>query len=329
MLAISLQRTGGADALEPLELPDPAPGPGEVLVAVERAGVNFIDVYHRSGLYPIDLPAVLGVEGAGVVVAHGPASPGSPPPPPLGARVAWAMPLGSYATLARVPADRLVPIPEGLSSELAAAALLQGLTAHYLVHDCLPPPRTANGPRRALVHAAAGGVGLLLVQWLRELGVHVLGVVSNGDKAELAREAGADQVVLAGEVDLAEAAREFGAGRGVDVVYDSVGDATLRASLASLAPRGLLVSFGQSSGTPPPIALKELAGRSLTVMRPTLGDYVAERPELEGRAADLFTRLAENRLKVRIERVLPLAEAAIAHRLLESRATAGKLLLAP
>ena len=307
--------------LEDVALPEP--GGGEALVTVEAAGVNFIDVYHRTGLYPGALPFTPGMEAAGVVEAVGPGV----YEVEVGDRVAYAMERGSYAERAVVPAWKLVRLPESLDAEAGAAAMLQGMTAHYLTRSTYP----LAGGETALVHAAAGGVGLLLVQMAARIGATVIGTVSTEEKARLARKAGADAVILYTEGDFAEEALRLTDGRGVHVVYDSVGQATFDQSLACLRPRGLLALFGQSSGSVPPIDPSVLAtgGGSLFLTRPGLAHYAADRGELLERAGDVLHWVATGELRLRIDRTYPLSEAAEAHRALEGRQTAGKVLLAP
>jgi NADPH2:quinone reductase len=284
--------------------------------------VNFIDVYFRTGLYPRPLPFVAGLEGAGVVEALGPDA-GSLA---VGDRVAWASVSGSYATHVNAPANLLVPVPDGVPDETAAAAMLQGMTAHYLVHGV----RSTRPGDTALVHAAAGGTGLLLVQMLRAAGARVIGTCSTAEKEALAREAGADDVIRYDRTDFVEAVRALTSERGVDVVYDSVGKSTFEGSLRSLRPRGLLVLFGQASGPVPPFELRRLSELgSLFITRPTLAHYVAERAELEARAGAVFDAIAAGRLRVRIGARFPLAQAADAQQALEGRATPGKVLLLP
>ena len=322
MRAILVAEHGGPDVLRLEHVPDPEPAPGQARVRVSAAGVNFIDVYHRIGLYPVPTPYVPGVEGAGVVEAVGPDVEGVSP----GDRVAWAMVRGAYAERAVVPADRLVPLPDAVSPEDAAAVLLQGMTAHYLVHSTRP-----LGPGdTVLVHAAAGGVGLLLVQMAKSRGARVLGTVSTEEKAALALEAGAEEVVLYEREDFVPAARRFGGGRGVHVVYDSVGRATFERSLDSLRTRGMLVLFGTSSGPVPPVDPAILSTKgSLFLTRPALAHYGAAREELLARARDVLGAVRDGHLRVRVDRILPLESAAEAHRLLEGRKTAGKVLLQP
>ena len=322
MRAIRVHRTGGPDVLQLEELPDRRPGPGEALVRVEAAGVNFVDVYARTGAYARELPFIPGEEGAGTVEAVGEGVSGVRG----GDRVAWAGVPGSYATHVLARVDKLVPVPADLSARVAAAAMLQGMTAHYLVHSTFPL-KTGD---TCLVHAAAGGVGLLLVQMAKQAGARVLGTTSTEDKARLARDAGADEVVLYTREPFDDAVRARTGGRGVDVVYDSVGAATFDKSLLVLRPRGMMVLFGQSSGRVPPVDLQVLNARgSLFVTRPTLRDYVATRDELLARAGDVLGALARGELSVRIHAEYPLARAADAQRDLESRATSGKLVLIP
>jgi NADPH:quinone reductase len=322
MRAVRVHEFGGPEVLRIDELPVPEPGPGEVRVRIEASGVNFIDIYFRSGQYKGALPLTLGQEAAGVVEAVGPGVSGVE----VGNRVAYASVQGSYAEQQIVPAERLVPVPEGVSSEQACAVLLQGLTAHYLAFStyALRPGDTA------LVHAAAGGVGLLLVQIARRRGARVIGTVSTEAKAQLTREAGADDVILYTEEDFAAATRRLTGGRGVDVVYDSVGKTTFDQSLTCLRPRGVLALFGQSSGAVPPLDPQRLnAGGSLFLTRPTLGHHIATRDELLWRTNDLFGWMARGELSVRVDRSFPLAEAGAAQEALAGRGTSGKLLLIP
>ena len=322
MRAIRIHEHGGPEKLVLDEIPAPVPGAGELRLRVEAAGLNFIDTYKRSGLYPVPLPHTLGQEAAGVVTAVGPGVTEFR----LGDRVASAAVVGACADEALAPAAQVVAVPAGVTSAQAAAVMLQGLTAHYLTTDTWPlrPGETA------LVHAAAGGVGLLLVQLAKRRGARVLATVGDDAKAALAREAGADAVCVYVREDFAAAARAFTDGRGVDVVYDGVGRATWEGSLASLRPRGLLASFGNASGPVPPVAPLVLSQRgSLFLTRPTLAHYVATPAELRARAADLFAWLADGSLRVRIGATFPLAGTAEAHRALEARATTGKVLLLP
>jgi NADPH2:quinone reductase len=322
MKAIQIRAHGGPEALQVVELPVPVPEPGQALVRIEAAGVNFIDVYHRTGLYSIKLPYVPGQEGAGTVEKVGEEVAGLAP----GDRVAWAGVAGSYAEYACVPAEKLVKLPEHVDCEQAAAAMLQGMTAHYLSHDTYPLKRGDT----ALVHAAAGGVGLLLVQIARLRGARVLATAGSSRKAELARKAGADEVILYEEKDFVAEVKRLTGGKGVQVVYDSVGQATFLKSLDCLAPRGMMVSFGQSSGKIAPVDTQLLSTRgSLFLTRPTLWHYIADRPSLLARAGDLFDWIGSGRLFLYISQVLPLERAAEAHGLLEARQSTGKLLLSP
>lgn len=322
MKAIRPAGPGGPELLTLEEHADPAPGPDQVLVRTTAIGVNYIDVYHRTGVYTTPRPIPLGLEGAGVVEAVGSAVADLR----AGARVAWCQAPGSYATHVLVPAARAVEIPDAVDDRVAAALLLQGMTAHYLCTDTF-----ALGPgHSALIHAAAGGVGLLLVQLAKRAGARVFGTVSTPAKAELARAAGADEVIFYREQDFEAEIRRLTAGRGVDVVYDSVGQATFEKSLRSLRPRGYLVLYGQSSGMVRPIDAQELsAGGSLFLTRPTLAHYTRDRAELMGRADALFRAVSEGALDVRIGATFSLAEARAAHRALEGRETTGKLLLIP
>jgi NADPH2:quinone reductase len=322
MKAIQVEAHGGPEVLRYVDVPAPQPAAGQIRVRVEAAGVNFIDVYHRTGLYPTALPFVPGQEGAGVVEALGPGAVGFRE----GERVAWANIAGSYAELAVVPAERAVAVPGGTDARTAAALMLQGMTAHYLATSTYPlkPGDTC------LVHAAAGGVGLLLVQLAKRRGARVLGTVSTEEKARLAREAGADEVILYSREDFLEATRRLTGGRGVQVVYDSVGKATAEKSIDCLAPLGMMVFYGNSSGPVPPIEPLLLSRKgSLFLTRPSLGHYVADRASLEARSGELLREAAAGRLKVRVDRALPLAEAAAAQRALEARETTGKVLLIP
>lgn len=320
MKAIRAHRHGGPEVLQLDELPTPAPAAGQVLVAVEAAGVNYIDTYHRSGLYKVSPPVPIGLEGAGTVEAIGPGVGLS-----SGMRVAWTGIPGSYATHVVVPADRLVSIPDELEAAQAAALMLQGMTAHYLTRTTYP----LREGETCLVHAAAGGVGLLLCQLARAAGARVIGTVSNDNKAAAATEAGATDIIRYDRTDFAAEVQRLTAGGGVQVVYDGVGKDTFQRSLACLAARGMLVLFGQSSGVVPPIDPSALAARSLFLTRPSLHHYTQDRAELLTRANEVLALAAQGKLAVTIDRVLPLEQATEAHRLLESRATSGKLLLRP
>ena len=322
MKAIQVSQTGGPEVLVPVELPAPKPKPNEALVRIHAAGVNFIDVYFREGRYPAQLPFVNGQEGAGIVTEIGSEVAEVQP----GDRVAYTGALGSYADYAAVPAGRLIKIPDDLDFEQAAAAMLQGMTAHYLVHSTYK----LQAGETALIHAAAGGVGLLLVQMAKKIGARVIGTAGTQEKAQLARDAGADECIVYTETDFATETRRLTNGKGVNVVYDGVGKATFEKGLDVLVPRGYLVLFGGSSGAVPPFDLIKLSQKgSLFVTRPTLGHYSATREELEWRANDVLGWIAAGELKLRIHKTYPLAEAAQAHRDLEGRKTTGKILLKP
>jgi NADPH2:quinone reductase len=320
--AIQIHETGGPEVLRLEEVPDPQPGLGEAVVRLEAIGLNFIEVYQRTGLYRSPLPFTPGGEGAGRVVSVARDVSGVKP----GDRVASTSLRGSYAELARAPVDKLVPVPDEVETSVAAAVLLQGLTAHYLATSTYP---LAQGSW-CLIHAAAGGVGLLLCQIAKARGARVIGTVSTDEKAALATQAGAEHVVLYTRQDFVSEARRLTGGRGVSVVYDSVGKTTFEGSLNSLAPRGMLVLFGQSSGPVPPVDPQVLNTKgSLYLTRPTLTHYTASSSELLTRAGDLFAWLEAGKLQVRIDRTYPLADAAAAHRALEGRETKGKVLLLP
>jgi NADPH:quinone reductase len=319
--AIQIEQPGGVEALRLVDVPPPALGAGDLLVRVTAIGVNFIDTYHRSGLYPQPLPFTLGSEVAGVVSAIGASVQEFKP----GDRIASASAVGGYAEFARVRADQAVRVPDGVSDRTAAALLLQGLTAHYLTRTTKP---LAAG-MTCLVHAAAGGVGLLLCQLARMVGARVIGTVSNEEKAALARAAGADEIIFYTKEDIVERVKAL-TPAGVDVVYDGVGKSTFTASLNSLKPRGMMITFGNASGPVPPVAPLELSKRgSLFLTRPTLAHYIATRAELLARAADLFKWVADGQLEVRIGAEFPLADAAAAHRALEARQTTGKVIYFP
>jgi len=322
MKAIRVHEFGGPEKLRYEEVPTPTPGAEEALVRIEAIGLNYIDTYHRTGLYKMPLPFTPGVEAAGVVAAVG----STVRDLQVGDRVAYTGVPGAYAEYAVVPAVRLVKLPEGVDAKTAAAALLQGMTAHYLTHTTYPlkPGDTI------LVHAAAGGVGLLLVQMAKQLGARVFGTVSTEAKAQLAKEAGADAVILYTEQDFEAEVKRLTNGQGVNVVYDSVGKTTFEKSLNVLRPRGYLVLFGQSSGPVPPFDPIVLSNKgSLFLTRPTLAHYTLTREELLQRAGDVLGWVKSGRLKLRIEQTFPLAEAAEAHRRLEGRQTTGKVLLIP
>jgi len=322
MKAIQIHKTGGPEVLELAELPIPAPGPGQVLIRVEAIGVNFIDIYFRKGVYKAALPVTPGSEAAGTVEKLGPGVTGFA----VGDPVASTSVLGSYAEYALVPAAQLVKVPAGLSLEQAAAAMLQGMTAHYLATSTFP----LKAGDTALIHAGAGGVGLLLTQIAVRQGARVITTVSTPEKAELSREAGASEVILYTEQDFVAEVKRLTGGKGVDVVYDSVGKTTFDGSLNCLRPRGLLALFGASSGPVPPFDLIQLSGKgSLFVTRPTLWHYIATREELERRSGDILGWVAKGKLKLRTEFVYPLAEAAQAQIDQEGRKTTGKILLEP
>src|ERR1035437_298714 len=319
MKAIQVKQPGGPEAMELVELPVPQPKANEAVVKLAASGVNFIDVYFREGRYKAPMPFVLGQEGAGVVSAVG----AEVRSVKTGDRVAWTGRLGSYAENAGVPADKLVPIPSGVTDQQAAAAMLQGMTAHYLSHATYPLKRGET----VLVHAAAGGVGLLLVQMAHNIGAHVIATVSTDEKAKLARAAGADEVILYTQSDFEAETKRLTGGKGVDVVYDSVGKTTFEKGLNLLRPRGMMVLFGASSGVVAPIDPLVLTQKSMFLTRPSLGHYIITAEELQERAGAVFGMIRDGKLKLRIEHVYPLAEAPQAHRDLEGRKTTGKLLL--
>ena len=322
MRAVVVSRTGGPEVLELQERPDPEPAAGQVVVDVEAAGVNFIDVYQREGRYPLEVPFTAGTEGSGVVRAVG----DGVDDVAVGDRVAWAMVNGTgYASVAAVAADRVVPVPEGVTTEQAAAVLLQGMTAHYLCETTY----AVQAGDDVLVHAAAGGTGLLLTQMVAGKGGRVVATVSTDQKEALARGAGAAEVVRYDHEDVAERVQALTGGRGVAVVYDGVGASTFDASLASLRTRGMLVLFGASSGPVPPVDPIRLMGGSHFLTRPTLAHHAAERAELLARAGDVFAQVADGSLDVRIGARYPLEEAARAHEDLTERRTTGKSLLLP
>jgi len=314
MKAIRIHQNGGPEALRLDDIPVPQPGPGQALVKLAASGVNYIDIYHRTGLYKTDLPAALGVEGAGTVEAVGPEVTGVK----IGERVAYAMDRGSYAEYAVVPAWHLVPVPANIGLDIAAAAMLQGMTAHYLLHSTFP----VRQGQAILIHAAAGGVGLLVCQMAKQLGAFVIGTASTEEKRQLARDAGAD--VALGYDNFVDEVKRHTEGRGVDVVYDSVGKDTFHRGLDCLHPRGMIVLFGQSSGKVDPIDLTILNTKgSLYVSRPSLGHYIQNREELLWRASDVLN----GTIDYKIHRRYALADAAQAQRDLESRGTTGKLVL--
>jgi NADPH2:quinone reductase len=322
MRAIQILQTGGPEVLTLQNLPDPEPGPGEALIRIEASGVNFIDTYFREGRYPAKLPYTLGQEASGTVVSVG----AEVTSVQAGDRVAWCGIPGTYADLAIAPAARLVKVPDSMTAEQAAAAILQGMTAHYLLRDTYP----VKSGDTILIHAGAGGTGLLLIQIAKKLGAHVITTVSTEEKAALAREAGADHVILYTQEDFVERVKQITEGKLLPVVYDSVGKSTFEQSLQCLHPRGYMVLFGGASGAVPPFDLIRLSTMgSLFITRPTLGNYISARAELEARAADIFHWVADGSLKLRIAHTYPLAEAARAQIDLAGRKTTGKLLLLP
>jgi len=321
MRAIRPRQTGGPELLRVEDIPTPLPSANEALVRVEAAGVNYIDIYHLSGLYPLPSPMPIGLEGAGIVEQLGEGVSDLR----VGDRVAWASVAGSYASHVVAPVDKLIPVPDGVSIEMAAALPLQGLTAHSLSRSVFPLGRGHT----ALIHAAAGGVGLLLVQLAKRAGSQVIGTVSTEAKVALAKRAGADHVINYRTLDFAAEVKRLTDGRGVEVVYDSVGQATFDGSLASLAPRGYLVLYGQSSGVVPPVDPARLGKGSFFLTRPSIFHYTATRTELLARSRDLFDWVTSGGLGVRIDRTVPLDQAADAHRALSGRATTGKVLLVP
>lgn len=322
MKAIQVQQPGGVEALQLVDVPVPKPKPSEAVVKIAAAGVNFIDIYLREGRYKAPLPFINGQEAAGVVTDVGAEIKTVKP----GDHVAYAGPLGAYAEYGAVPADRLVPVPKGVSDRDAAAAMLQGMTAHYLAYDTFP----LKAGQTALIHAAAGGVGLLLVQMAHNIGARVIGTVSTEEKARLARDAGADEVILYTKSDFEAETKRLTGGKGVDVVYDSVGKTTFEKGLNILRPRGMMVLYGGSSGAVPAFDLIQLSAKgSLFVTRPKLGDYIITREELLARAEAVLEMIGAGKLKLRVEHVYKLADAQRAHRDLEGRKTTGKLLLIP
>jgi len=321
MKAIQVKEPGGPEKMELVDVATPQPGPRQALVRIAASGVNFIDVYFRTGLYKTDLPMSLGAEGAGTVEAVGAEVTEVAP----GDRVAYAMARGSYAEYAVVPSAQLIKLPGAIDFATAAAAMLQGMTAHYLTHSTYP----LKSGDTCLVHAAAGGAGGLIVQMAKMLGARVFGTVSTPAKAQTAQESGADETILYTQQDFEAEVKRLTNGRGVDVVYDSVGRTTFDKSLNSLRPRGTLALFGQSSGPVPAFDPNILNGKgSLFLTRPSLGHYLLTRDELLWRAGDVLQWIADGKLQLRIDRTYPLADAAAAHRALEGRHTTGKLLLA-
>jgi NADPH2:quinone reductase len=323
MKAIRIHSLGGPEVLVLEEVPDPEPGEGQAVVRVEAAGLNYVDVYFRTGLYKTAaLPFIPGQEAAGTVAAVGPGVTAVA----VGDRVAYTGVPGTYAELAVAPAARLVKIPTGITTRQAAAAMLQGITAHYLATSTYP----LKPGDVCIVHAAAGGVGQLLCQIAKRRGARVFGTVSTGEKARIAREAGADEVILYSQQDFSAEAKRLNGGKGVQVIYDGVGRATFEKGLDTLAPRGLMALFGQASGPVPPFDPSVLNQKgSLYLTRPSMGHYIADRDELMWRAGEVLGWIAEGKLRLSIDRELPLAQAADAHRALEGRETTGKVLLIP
>ncbi len=322
MKAIRIHTPGDPEALKFDDVPEPTPGPGQALVKLAAAGVNFIDVYFRTGMYKAPLPLTLGLEGAGVVIAVGTGVTDVK----IGDTVAWTGVPGSYAQMAVVPADRLVKLPPGVEPKVGAAAMLQGLTAHYLVRSSYPLKKGDT----CLVHAAAGGMGLLLCQMGKMLGATVIGTVSTEEKAALAKGAGAEHVILYTQQDFEPEVKRITGGRGVDVVYDGVGATTFDKSLNCLRPRGYMILFGAASGPVPSLDLQVLNVRgSLFLQRPSLNHHIAAREELLQRAGEVLGWIKEGKIKLRIEHQFPLAQAAEAHKALEGRKTTGKILLIP
>jgi NADPH2:quinone reductase len=322
MKAIRVHEVGGPEKLVYEEVPLPNPGPNQARVRIKAIGLNFIDVYFRTGLYQAPLPIIPGMEAAGIVESVGDDVSGVS----SGDRVAYAMSMGAYADAAVVDEWRLIRLPDNLEFEKAAAAMLQGMTAHYLTHSTFP----LRAGQTTLVHAAAGGVGLLLVQIAKTLGARVIGTVSSEPKANLAREAGADHIILYDKNGFEKQVEDLTDGAGVEVVYDSVGRSTFESSLNCLCPRGILVLFGQSSGPVPPVDLNILNAKgSLFVTRPSLAHYANNQSELEWRSGDVLKWVSQGRLHLRIDRSFSLADVAEAHQALESRKTAGKVILIP
>ncbi len=320
MKAVYIEHTGDADALHHGEMPTPKPGPGEVLVKIAYTGVNFIDTYHRSGLYKLPLPAVIGSEASGRVEELGEGVTSLKP----GDRVAYTLSRGSYAEYHAVPAAHLVKIPDGVDDATAAGCMLQGMTAHYLTHSTF----VLKKGHTALVHAAAGGTGRLIVQMAKTIGVRVIATVGSEEKAKLTLGDGASDAILYHQQDFVAEVKRLTDGKGVDVVYDGVGQATFLKGFDCLKPRGMMVFFGQASGPPAPVDPLMLSAKgSLYLTRPTLFTYIASREDLEWRSADMFRWIAEGKLKIRIDKIYPLAEAAQAHKDIEGRKTTGKLIL--
>jgi len=322
MKAVVADPVGGPENLRYLDLPDPQPAEGEAVIKTEAIGVNFIDVYFRTGLYKApESPVRLGNEASGIITAVG-----AGVPLKVGQRVAYTMSRGAYAEYAAVPAKLIVPLPDAVSFEAGAAVMLQGMTAHYLTHSTFP----LQSGQTCLIHAAAGGTGLLLLQIAKLVGAIVIGTASTDEKAHFAKEHGADHAIVYSQTDFVSEVKKLTEGRGVNVVYDSVGAGTFSNSLDCLRPRGMMVSFGQSSGPVGPVEPLTLSQKgSLFLTRPNLAHYISDPAELQWRSSDIFGRIASGKLKARIHKIYPLSEAAAAHRDLEARKTSGKLLLKP
>ena len=321
MKAIQITEYGGPEVMKYSEVSDPVAAQGEALVKIEAVGVNFTDIYSRAGINPPGLPWIVGVEGAGVVTAVGAGADSIN----VGDNVAYSGVFGSYAEMASVPASKLIKLPDGLDARSGAAVMLQGMTAHYLCHSTY----AVQPGDKVLIHAGAGGVGLLLTQMVKKLGGYVFSTVSTEEKAQLSRDAGSDQVILYGEQDFSEEIKKSTDGKGLQAVYDAVGETTFEKSISCLGRRGHMVLYGQASGPPPLIDPRRLGNGSLFLTRPGLADYTSTRDELEQRAGDVLNWVKSGDLKLRVEHVFPLAEAPEAHSQLASRATTGKILLIP
>ncbi len=321
MKAIQITEYGGPEVMKYSEVPDPMAAQGEAVVKIEAVGVNFTDIYSRAGINPPGLPWIVGVEGAGVVTAVGAGVDSIN----VGDNVAYSGVFGSYAEMASVPASKLIKLPDGLDARSGAAVMLQGMTAHYLCHSTY----AVQPGDKVLIHAGAGGVGLLLTQMVKKLGGYVFSTVSTEEKAQLSRDAGSDQVILYGEQDFSEEIKKATDGEGLQAVYDAVGETTFEKSISCLGRRGHMVLYGQASGPPPLIDPRRLGNGSLFLTRPGLADYTSTRDELEQRAGDVLNWVKSGDLKLRVEHVFPLSEAPEAHSQLASRATTGKILLIP
>ena len=321
MKAIQITEYGGPEVMKYSEVSDPVAASGEALVKIEAVGVNFTDIYSRAGINPPGLPWIVGVEGAGVVTGVGAGVDSIN----VGDNVAYSGVFGSYAEMASVPASKLIKLPDGLDARSGAAVMLQGMTAHYLCHSTY----AVQPGDKVLIHAGAGGVGLLLTQMVKKLGGYVFSTVSTEEKAQLSRDAGSDQVILYGEQDFSEEINKATNGEGLQAVYDAVGETTFEKSISCLGRRGHMVLYGQASGPPPLIDPRRLGNGSLFLTRPGLADYTSTRDELEQRAGDVLNWVKSGDLKLRVEHVFPLSEAPEAHSQLASRATTGKILLIP